>query len=193
MEARELPVLAMLEDIRHQLMGWFAKRRALENGTPGAIVSRVASEIQKLINERARRYHYIVSTEELFEVKSKETLSEYIVNLTAQTCSCRRWQFTVCMPFTFANLKGYPCGHALAIILGQRKEIKDYVIPCFTLESFRNTYAGAIIHPHNIDFAMPLQFNPGQFNEAISDDEPVSESEPERALPPNTRRQPGRP
>jgi hypothetical protein len=97
------------------------------------------------------------------------------------------------MHFTFANLKGYPCGHALAIILGQHKEIKDYVKPCFTLDSFRNTYAGAIIHPHNIDFAMHIQFNPHQFNEPISDDEPVSEAEPQRTLPPNTRHQPGRP
>jgi len=129
-----------------------------------------------------------MSTEELFEVNSKETLLEYIVNLAAQTCSCRNWQFTVYMPFTFANLKGYPCGHALAIILGQHKQIKDYVKPCFTLESFKNTYAGAIIHPHNIDFAMPLQLNA-----AIFDDDSTSESEPERTLPPNTKRQPGRP
>jgi hypothetical protein len=99
MEAWELPVLAMLEDIRHQLMGWFADRRRLEEDTPGAIVSCIASEIQKLINERARRYRYLASTEELFEVKSKETLSEYIVNLATQTCSCRKWQFTVCISF----------------------------------------------------------------------------------------------
>jgi hypothetical protein len=30
-----------------------------------------------------------------FEVKSKETLSEYLVNLDVQTCSCREWQTTV--------------------------------------------------------------------------------------------------
>ena len=124
----------------------------------------------------------------MFEVKSKETLSEYIVNLATQTCSCRKWQFTVCISLTLANLKGYPRAHALAIILGQRKDIKDYVKPCFTLEFFRNTYADAIIHPHNTDFAAPLQLDAETF-----DDESPSESETERTLPPNTKRAPGRP
>jgi len=55
MEAQELPVLAMLNNIYHQLMGWFADRRRLEEDTPVAIVSCIASEIQKLINECIRR------------------------------------------------------------------------------------------------------------------------------------------
>ena len=81
MIAREMPILAMLEEIHHQLMGWFADRRQLEKDTSGAIISGVAAQIQKLINERARRYRYIKSTEEFYEIKSKETLKEYIVNL----------------------------------------------------------------------------------------------------------------
>ena len=76
-------------------MDWFADRRQLEQNTTGAIVSGVALQIQPLINERARRYRYVQSTEELFEIHSKETLQEYIVNLALQTCSCREWQFKV--------------------------------------------------------------------------------------------------
>jgi hypothetical protein len=95
LEAREMPILAMLEEIRHQLMGWYAERRFLEQNTVGGIVSGIATKIQKLINERARRYRYIQSTEDLYEIKWKETLSEYIVNIASQTCSCREWQFTV--------------------------------------------------------------------------------------------------
>lgn len=95
--AREMPILAMLEEIRHQLMDWFAQRRVLEDGTSGAIVSRVAKEIQTLCSERARRYRCRVSDREntLYEIMSQETMGEYIVNLVAQTCSCRVWQFKV--------------------------------------------------------------------------------------------------
>jgi hypothetical protein len=93
LEAREMPILAMLEEIRHQLMGWYAERRFSEQNTSGGIVSRIATKIQKLINERARRYRYIQSTEDLYEIRSQETLSEYIVNLALQTCSYHEWQF----------------------------------------------------------------------------------------------------
>jgi hypothetical protein len=95
LEAREMPILAMLEEIRHQLMGWYAERRFSERNTIGGIVSGIATKIQKLINERARRYRYVQSTEDLYEIRSQETLSEYIVNLALQTCSCREWQFKV--------------------------------------------------------------------------------------------------
>jgi len=95
MEAREMPILAMLEEIRQQLMGWFAAGRQLEKDTPGGIVSGVQLQIQRTINERARRYRYVSSTDDLYEIKSTETLSEYIVNLATKTCSCREWQFKV--------------------------------------------------------------------------------------------------
>jgi hypothetical protein len=95
MAAREMPILAMLEEIRHQVMGWFASRRHSEDVTAGPIVSRIANKIQTLIAERARRYRYRQSMDELFEIQSKETLAEYIVNLDSQTCSCRLWQTNV--------------------------------------------------------------------------------------------------
>jgi len=54
-----MPILAMLEEIRHQLMGWFADRRYREDNTVGAVLSGVAIWTQKLTNERARRYRYV--------------------------------------------------------------------------------------------------------------------------------------
>jgi len=117
--AREMPILAMLEEIRHQLMDWFAQRRGLEDSTSGQIVSRVAKEIQTLHSERARRYRCQVSDRDntLYEVKSKQTLCEYIVNLAAETCSCRDWQFKVGVPRTITLIEGismwsyYCCNH----------------------------------------------------------------------------------
>lgn len=93
--AREMPILAMLEEIRHQVMGWFSSRRHSEDLTFGGVVSGVAAQIQELINKRARRYRYMASTDEIFEIRSNETLAEYLVNLEAQTCSCRIWQTAV--------------------------------------------------------------------------------------------------
>ena len=55
LKARELPILAMLETIHHQLMDWFTARSKLELNTKGLLVQKVANEIQKSHNDRARR------------------------------------------------------------------------------------------------------------------------------------------
>ena len=94
--AQEMPILSMLEEIHHQVMGWFASRWHSEDLSPGGIVSGVGSQIQTLVTERARRYRYHPSPDGMwFEIKSNVTLGEYIVNLTSQTCSCQVWQMMV--------------------------------------------------------------------------------------------------
>jgi hypothetical protein len=92
LKAREMPILAMLEEIRHQLMGWFAERRELERDTSGLIVSNVAQEIKALLHTQARRYHVIKATATFFEIRSIQTLHEYLVNLDDNTCSVRNFQ-----------------------------------------------------------------------------------------------------
>lgn len=176
LKAREMPILAMFETIRQQLMDWFAARRQLESNTTGIVVSSIGKQIQALINNRARRYRFFQSTDVLYEVISNEILGESIVNLARRTCSCREWQAT-----------GYPCGHALAIILSRHENPQSYVKEFFTLEAYQNTYAAAIIHPRNNDnFDQPLQFD--------EDSERHESGNAEDALkPPDVRRQPGRP
>lgn len=56
LKARELPILTMLETIRHQLMDCFAARIKLELNTKDLLVQKVANDIQKLLDDRARRY-----------------------------------------------------------------------------------------------------------------------------------------
>jgi hypothetical protein len=89
--------------------------------------------------------------------------------------------------------KGYPCGHALAVLLGQQKPIKEYVKSYFTVEYYGNSYAGAILHPCTIDFAAPLEFNHrcSRSQSGLSDSE--LDEPPDSTLPPSTRRPPGRP
>lgn len=101
--ARQMPILAMLEEIRHQVMGWFVARRHSEDLSPGGLVSKVGTEIQELIKERARRYRYRSTTDNWFEIHSQVTLAEYIVKLDVQTCSCRVWQTKVPLPPSFVK------------------------------------------------------------------------------------------
>jgi hypothetical protein len=61
LEARSKPILAMFNQIRHQLMGWFTSRRTLEDRTPGLLVAKSAEHLQNLTNDRARRYRSLPS------------------------------------------------------------------------------------------------------------------------------------
>ncbi len=45
LEAREKPILLMFEQIRKQLMKWYAERRVNESNTVGLLVQEVASKI----------------------------------------------------------------------------------------------------------------------------------------------------
>ena len=46
----------MLEQIHHQLMDWFGKRRVLDTNVEGILVSSVAAQIKHTLTSRARRY-----------------------------------------------------------------------------------------------------------------------------------------
>jgi len=181
--AREMPILAMFEKIRQQLMTWFVERREIDKNNTGILVKSVANTIQVLQNDRSRRYRCIPCTAVWYEVSSSETLKDYIVKLDSQTCSCRAWQS-----------KGYPCSHALAIVLLRKEDPALYAKEFFTMDAFRKTYAAPIIHPHNDDFNRPLRYTEPVEIINNSDDNPDShESDSDIILPPNTRRPPGRP
>ena len=139
LEAREKPILPMLETIRHHLMDWYTDRPRSESTTQGLLVKNVANSIQKLANDRARRYRFHTNILDVsYEVQSTETLKEYRVNLASRTCSCRAWQST-----------GYPCSHALAIIITRKENPQQYAESFYSLNSFRQTYATPTMHPHN--------------------------------------------
>src|SRR5438552_11903083 len=72
----------------------------------------------------------------IFEVISNKTLRNYQVDLEQHSCTCSLWQST-----------GYPCGHALAVLLYQKKDPQLYVKPFFTIEAYKTTYENAIFPP----------------------------------------------
>ena len=180
LEAREKPILAMFETIRHQLMTWFLARRSLEDRTQGLLVAKGANFLETLIEHCARRYRSVTSIPGiLFEVKSTETQRNYIVNLAEKTCTCTTWQSS-----------GFPCGHAVSIILNQKADPQRYVASFFTIESYKKIYEQTLLP---LDLATVNGDALHSPPTTASDDE-GSELEPDDSvLPPSTRRPPGRP
>src|SRR5579859_4498258 len=94
LEAREKPVLAMFEQMRHQSMQWFDKRRHIDTNTEGLLVSTAAKAIQSTLNLRARRYHIISVDDNVYEVFLLETSRNYVIMVSDCTCTCWSWQST---------------------------------------------------------------------------------------------------
>src|SRR5436190_5988072 len=172
-----MPILPMFECIRHQLMDWYTEWHTNELNTTGSLVSKIARQIQASINDRARRYRFLSSNNVNYEVQSSISKKDYLVNLRDQTCSCHNWQS-----------KGFPCGHALAIILSHNEDPQIYTKSFFSLEAYRNTYKNSILHPLVGDYSLPL----AQAEIDTSSTESDSDSD-DIVIPPNTRRPVGRP
>ena len=125
----------MFEQIRHQLTACFTARRTLEDKTHGLLIAKAANQLQVITNNRACRYRSEASIPGvLFEVKSLETHRNYIVNLAQQTCTCSIWQSS-----------GYPCGHAISILLDQKEDPQRYVKPSFTIAAYKKIYEQALL------------------------------------------------
>ena len=139
---RELPVLAMLEMIRHKLMAWFSERReeahslvidAREQAYL-RLTSRIEEDVRKAC-ELGRSYRIIAKSDLEFEVLSTKP---QVVHLGSKTCSCCKWQQS-----------GVPCSHAACAILCRNESVHSYVHGAFFLTSYYETYKEEI-HPVTI-------------------------------------------
>jgi len=174
LEAREKPVLAMFEQMRHQSMQWFDKRRHIDTNTEGLLVSTAAKAIQSTLNLRARRYRIISADDNVYEVFSLETSRNYVVKVSDRTCTCWSWQST-----------GLPCGHAIAVSLNRKENPQALAAPFYTLMAYRETYSNAI-YPPNLDAADNTQ-------SYIPSGESSEDTDSMDLLPPSTHRPTGRP
>ena len=114
---------------------------------------------------------------DIFEIQSQETLHEYPVNIALHTCSCREWQ-----------AYGFPCDHALAIIIKKQENPQLYAESFYSLNAFHNTYANLIMHPHNNEPVGVLEFGPLP----PIDIDNTDSSDDDVTLPPTVTRQSGR-
>ncbi|KAJ8511222.1 hypothetical protein OPV22_001656 [Ensete ventricosum] len=166
LEARELPVIQVIESIHGKLMKEFSECH--EKGSKWT--SRLAPTAEKHISEAIERsvgYGVLRSDEVEFEVLSADCSS--IVNIGMRSCSCREWQ-----------LHGIPCSHAVAALLSCKKDIYEYTEKYFTVTKYRETYSKPV-------YPIPDR---SEWSKAI---EGQADNENQVVRPPKFRRPPGRP
>ncbi|KAK9287163.1 hypothetical protein L1049_015574 [Liquidambar formosana] len=166
LEARELPVIQVIERIHNKLMTEFEERRSKSNSWFSVLAPSAEKRMMEAISH-ASTYQVLRSDEVEFEVISAER--SYIVNIGTHWCSCRDWQ-----------LYGIPCSHAVAALISCRKDVYAFTEKCFTVASYREAYSEEI-HPI-----------PGKVEWRRAGEDPVDD-ETRAVRPPKFRRPPGRP
>lgn len=167
LEARELPIIQVIERIHSKLMAEFNERREKAMTWASVLAPSAEKRMSEAIECASGGYQVLRSDEVEFEVLSADRSN--IVNIGTRSCSCRDWQ-----------LYGIPCSHAVAALLSSRKDIYEYTEKYFTVANYCETYSQAI-HP------VPEKIEWSKATEGLPDDE-------NRAVrPPKFRRPPGRP
>ena len=84
------------------------------------------------------------------------------MNLERFTCSCRYW-----------DLSGLPCCHAISAIYTVKKELDDFIAPCYRIDVYDQVYSH-VLQPVEGKESWPVAPNP-------------------RPFPPKKKKMPGRP
>ncbi|KAL0423428.1 UNVERIFIED_CONTAM: hypothetical protein Sradi_0877600 [Sesamum radiatum] len=134
LEAREKPILTMLEWIREFIMTRLSdnRHRARKKWSGKTICPRIRKIVEKNIDKAADCIP-IKSDDWNYDISSYDS-SRYVVNLQQHTCTCRKWDLT-----------GIPCNHGMSAICSQSLEPEDFVNPCYSVETFLEEYKHAIL------------------------------------------------
>ena len=130
MEARELPILTMIDRINQQLMTRIVKKQEEGEKFTGPICPKLAKKLTKFVDLASECFLQPAGTG-VFYVHFRG--KDYIVELLNRSCTCRRW-----------NQSGIPCHHAIACLRHERKIPCDHVHPAYSVRRFKKAYA------HNI-------------------------------------------
>ncbi|XP_022748623.1 uncharacterized protein LOC111298164 [Durio zibethinus] len=168
LEARELPIIQVIEQIHSKLMSEFEDRRTKGRSWFSALAPSAETRMLEAIN-RASSYKVLRSDEVEFEVISAERSD--ILNIGKRSCSCRDWQ-----------LYGIPCSHAVAALMSCQKDVYAFTEKCFTVAKYRETYSEEI-HP------IPRKIDWKKIGVAPC----LMDEDAQVMRPPKFRRPPGRP
>ncbi|XP_058214249.1 uncharacterized protein LOC131325810 [Rhododendron vialii] len=125
-DARDEPILTMLESIRRYLVTRLQIRRQMCMGWEGTLCPRIKRRVEKTCKLMGE-CQVIYSGDKIYEVMT--VLRTFVVDLNERTCTYRKWD--VC---------GIPCQHGMAAIITDKSNPEDFVDECFHISTFAKTY-----------------------------------------------------
>ncbi|XP_072061968.1 uncharacterized protein [Arachis hypogaea] len=112
-DAREKPIVTMLEEIRVKLMTRWTENRELAHNYSGTILPRIRFRLEKR-SRSVGDWRPYWSAASKYEVVNG--LDKFAVDLGSHECSCRIWQ-----------MSGIPCVHAISCIKFKGLDLEPFV------------------------------------------------------------------
>ena len=126
LEARDKPILAMLEWIKVRLMTkQYKKQKGIAKYT-GKVCPNIQDKLEKLKYESIP---FSATPAGSFRYEVDNGHERHVVDLVKKACSCRLW-----------DLIGLPCKHGISAIVKNLEKVEEYVHPCYWKETFVETY-----------------------------------------------------
>ena len=127
LDAREMPVLSMLEKIRCQIMNRiYTKQHEARDKWTGTICPKVKKKLDRHIEVAASCMVYPAGGG-IFSVSDK--YGSNIVDINVRSCDCRWWR-----------LMGTPCCHAIAYFRHDEISPETMVHECYSIETYMQSY-----------------------------------------------------
>ncbi|KAL0740981.1 hypothetical protein Bca4012_082494 [Brassica carinata] len=163
-EAREYPIMGLVEYIRSKLMNWFSERRTITNNGGGRLTPRVVEVVAGNFEQSGGLLASKINGLE-YQVRDKDG-ELFHVNLSTKRCSCNVFQTLL-----------IPCPHAISAAIKAKVKVETLVSEVYSLE--------CLVAAYKDDIYPVSKINTEEYQEDGAVDLEI--------LPPATKRLPGRP
>nr|XP_025625533.1 uncharacterized protein LOC112717809 [Arachis hypogaea] len=128
-DAREKPIVSIIEDIRVYIMRRWADNRDWIIEYPREVLSRIRIKVEKQA-DASGKWVSTYAGHDKYEVTSIHGGKEkFIVDLKTHECSCRKFQ-----------LSGIPCAHAMTCITKMCFNVDNFVANCYKKATYSECY-----------------------------------------------------
>ncbi|XP_056691882.1 uncharacterized protein [Spinacia oleracea] len=129
-EAREKPILTMLEEIRRQVMCRMVDKKAEAAKCNGIVTPRIRAKLNNF-RQGTRNWRAIEANTNVYEVQHIHNSNlSYAVRLDQRKCACRYW-----------DVNGYPCLHATTEICAKIENPESYAGIWYHKDTYQTAYS----------------------------------------------------
>ncbi|KAK8655790.1 hypothetical protein V6N13_108356 [Hibiscus sabdariffa] len=119
LEARDKPILTMMETIRTKIMQRIAKKQSQADKFTGPLCPKIQKKLEIMIEISNRCWPRNAGGQQ-YQVECGYG-NQHVVNIQALTCTCRRWELT-----------GIPYNHAVSVMMLTEVRPESHVHECYT-------------------------------------------------------------